>query len=223
MAQYRAIFQNAYFKGSATAAVVTMGLAAGQAQAAANDVTDQDSWNKLVASDTEYTGTIKVDAKTINDNAAKFTLVLTGGDNKIEGKTTDPASITGSNATIKLADKASKLTIAAATGDNGTTATFKKLDVQSGTVSILQSTQKESKLVVDEVVLGAGKIELTGADTSGANLGKEGVTTYSLGEGSEIVLNANALVVGKSLSSNGGKLSFKDDNTWTIPNYVELK
>ena len=35
MAQYRAIFQNAYFKGLATAAVVTMGLAAGQAQAAA--------------------------------------------------------------------------------------------------------------------------------------------------------------------------------------------
>ena len=35
MAQYRAIFQNAYFKGLATAAVVTMGLAAGQAQATA--------------------------------------------------------------------------------------------------------------------------------------------------------------------------------------------
>ena len=34
MAQYRAIFQNAYFKGLATAAVVTAGLAAGQAQAA---------------------------------------------------------------------------------------------------------------------------------------------------------------------------------------------
>ena len=33
MAQYRAIFQNAYFKGLATATVVTMGLAAGQAQA----------------------------------------------------------------------------------------------------------------------------------------------------------------------------------------------
>ena len=33
MAQYRAIFQNAYFKGLATAAVVTMGLAVGQAQA----------------------------------------------------------------------------------------------------------------------------------------------------------------------------------------------
>ncbi len=35
MAQYRAIFQNAYFKGLATAAVVTMGLAVGQAHAVA--------------------------------------------------------------------------------------------------------------------------------------------------------------------------------------------
>ena len=33
MAQYRAIFKSAYFKGLATAAVVTMGLAAGAAQA----------------------------------------------------------------------------------------------------------------------------------------------------------------------------------------------
>ena len=36
MAQYRAIFKNAYFKGLAAAAVVTMGLAAGAAQAADN-------------------------------------------------------------------------------------------------------------------------------------------------------------------------------------------
>ena len=37
MAQYRAIFQNAYFKGLATAAVVTMGLAAGQVNAKQED------------------------------------------------------------------------------------------------------------------------------------------------------------------------------------------
>ena len=36
MAQYRAIFKNAYFKGMATALVLTAGLAAGQAQATAS-------------------------------------------------------------------------------------------------------------------------------------------------------------------------------------------
>ena len=35
MAQYRAIYKNAYFKGIASAVVLTAGLAAGQAQAAA--------------------------------------------------------------------------------------------------------------------------------------------------------------------------------------------
>ena len=34
MAQYRAIFKNAYFKGIATAAIVTAGLAVGSANAA---------------------------------------------------------------------------------------------------------------------------------------------------------------------------------------------
>ena len=37
MAQYRAIFNNAYFKGLATAALVTVAMAAGQAQAASGD------------------------------------------------------------------------------------------------------------------------------------------------------------------------------------------
>ena len=41
MAQYRAIFNNAYFKGLATAALVTVAMAAGQAQAQATDLSSQ--------------------------------------------------------------------------------------------------------------------------------------------------------------------------------------
>ena len=44
MAQYRAIFKNAYFKGMATALVLTAGLAAGQAQATASE---DDPWYKV--------------------------------------------------------------------------------------------------------------------------------------------------------------------------------
>ena len=40
MAQYRAIFNHAYFKGLATAALVTVAMAAGQAQAASGDLAD---------------------------------------------------------------------------------------------------------------------------------------------------------------------------------------
>ena len=58
MAQYRAIFKNAYFKGMATALVLTAGLAAGQSQAATPDDpffqqngtwSERTSWNTSTA------------------------------------------------------------------------------------------------------------------------------------------------------------------------------
>ena len=52
MAQYRAIFKNAYFKGMATALVLSAGLAAGQAQAIASD---EDPWYKIVVADGKVT------------------------------------------------------------------------------------------------------------------------------------------------------------------------
>ena len=44
MAQYRAIFNNAYFKGLATAALVTVAMAAGQANAAGTEFTSGDTY-----------------------------------------------------------------------------------------------------------------------------------------------------------------------------------
>ena len=65
MAQYRAIFKNAYFKGMATALVLTAGLAAGQAQAATSGYLLQDQnwkWRELkqdsIAKDTILAGAI---------------------------------------------------------------------------------------------------------------------------------------------------------------------
>ena len=54
MAQYRAIFKNAYFKGMATALVLTAGLAAGQAQAA---YTGDNDYFGLSGSSTNITST----------------------------------------------------------------------------------------------------------------------------------------------------------------------
>ena len=54
MAQYRAIFKNAYFKGMATALVLTAGLAAGQAQAA---YTGDNDYFGLSGSGTDITST----------------------------------------------------------------------------------------------------------------------------------------------------------------------
>ena len=54
MAQYRAIFKNAYFKGMATALVLTAGLAVGQAQAASTTdlfykTTDDSTWTPVTS------------------------------------------------------------------------------------------------------------------------------------------------------------------------------
>ena len=62
MAQYRAIFKNAYFKGLATAALVTAGLAVGAAQAATitlpaenhNAITKDDSGSGIIIDDEAY-------------------------------------------------------------------------------------------------------------------------------------------------------------------------
>ena len=147
MAQYRAIFQNAYFKGLATAAVVTMGLAAGQAQAATT-VTDEATWKAITAG--EHTGTVSLTSGATNDNV-QFVLTLTGNTNKIDA-TGAAGSVSAAKGTLKLDTAGTKLTIGASTLDKGTTVTLKKLDVQSGTVSILQTAQKDSKLMGTSII-----------------------------------------------------------------------
>ena len=73
MAQYRAIFQNAYFKGLATAAVVTMGLAAGQAQATAPTLTDLANQGEL-----KFTAAEKVAITGKGTNPWKADVKVTG-------------------------------------------------------------------------------------------------------------------------------------------------
>ena len=116
MAQYRAIFQNAYFKGLATAAVVTMGLAAGQAQAAAQNAftgaTTPTSGDTVFIDGTasgESTNT-KFDAITITEdkNLGNLNIEISKGaiaENKVETGSKAAATLTIKNLTIKGADE----------------------------------------------------------------------------------------------------------------------
>ncbi len=161
MAQYRAIFQNAYFKGLATAAVVTMGLAAGQAQAAAsdknldadelstatgeiiitgenNDKGTENKWGALNisgAANTEIGYDLKISA------GAK-------GDNYITSDDTGDAVVTGKVLTIEVAsDKVTDngLTVKG-TAQSGATAVFTTANIKAGTLDInaKDSTQSGS-------------------------------------------------------------------------------
>ena len=116
MAQYRAIFNNAYFKGLATAAVATLALAAGQAQAAKTDF----------ASGTDYVAdniTQVVDKKKVETTSDADTLTITGTDQKfvngIEVKQGHKLTMSGSVVSVDNVNVTSgSLVIGNATGDD---------------------------------------------------------------------------------------------------------
>ena len=165
MAQYRAIFQNAYFKGLATAAVVTMGLAAGQAQAA-NDVTNQAGWEGLSGSVTEK---LAITSDITANNDKEFTLTLTGAGNTINAATgtTKKASVSAANGTIIVNGEQAALTIGATANDSGSKAAIKTLDLQKGEVT-LTNTDKDTALdISDSLILGdGGKLIISGSTTA---------------------------------------------------------
>ena len=221
MAQYRAIFQNAYFKGLATAAVVTMGLAAGQAQAA-ETVTDQTTWEALEGH--ELTGTIAVSGDTAavtakNTKAGGFTLSLTGADNKIQG-TGNAVSLTAENGTLKLATNGSKLAVGTGTGDSGTTLNIKAFDIQEGTITVANTKDKTTTVTVKNVTVGEkGVLDLTGGADSGADTNLkfgDSATTYNLTSGSTVNLT-KANWEGDISNASDANITIKDDST--IKNY----
>ena len=113
MAQYRAIFKSAYFKGLAAAAVVTLGLAAGAAQANSGYVLQSGSW-KWVDNDKE-----SIDSKSDSILAGAIAgNKLDSLDSSITTEDQDAIHANGSasNATIYIGDV---LTGALGTGSMG--------------------------------------------------------------------------------------------------------
>ena len=217
MAQYRAIFQNAYFKGLATAAVVTMGLAAGQAQAT-ESVTDQASWEKLQGND--LTGTVIIDVSqsgvtATNTKSGGFTLSLTGGNNSIAGSGSNAVSLTAEQGTLKLAEASAVLTIGKASDGGATTLDIKAFDIQEGTVTAQNQADKATTVKVDSVTVGKkGILNITAADTK-LKFGS-GDTVYTLADGAKVNLT-KATWEGDISNASGATITVED--TSTIKNY----
>ena len=213
MAQYRAIFQNAYFKGLATAAVVTMGLAAGQAQAA-ETVTDQASWEKLQGNN--LTGTVVIDVSqsgvtATNTKSGGFTLSLTGGTNSIAGSGSNAVSLTAEQGTLKLAEASAALTIGKASDGGATTLDIKAFDIQEGTVTAQNQADKATTVKVDSVTIGKkGILNITAADTN-LKFGS-GDTVYTLAEGATVNLT-KATWEGDISNASGATIAVKDTST----------
>ena len=182
MAQYRAIFQNAYFKGLATAAVVTMGLAAGQAQA------DRD--NAFTGAETIAGETLTITGKTVNEstNPDDYKYIQISADKtfakniKITGGAAEDSAnkIAGSNITFTGANLSISGTGAGLLVSGGATATataiFNEVTINEGTLKLAGNATSGTGTVE------AKKIILSGAATNDANLvlGANTVLGYDL-------------------------------------------
>ena len=195
MAQYRAIFQNAYFKGLATAAVVTMGLAAGQAQAQRSGEEAFTGAEAIPSGETLIITGAKVDNPDNNLNKYKFIQI---GDNKsFEGD----ISIQGGDAAT---------TGNYVSGSAPTTFTARSLTVSGGATNglLIQGANNKAATATftNGVDVQAGVISLTGTATSGT--GTLESTTISVGDnsvatGAKIELAGAATQVGYSLAGDG--------------------
>ena len=200
MAQYRAIFQNAYFKGLATAAVVTMGLAAGQVQAAkeSGSAFTGEPIETMTSETLIITGA-DVSNPTTGDNVNKYKFIQISTD----GKTFDKdISIQGGDATTSGNY---------VSGSAATTFTAKSVTISGGKATnglLIQGADNKAATAkfTNGVNVQAGVISLTGTATSGAgtlesttiNVGDKSVTT-----GASIELAGAATQVGYSLTGDG--------------------
>ena len=162
MAQYRAIFNNAYFKGLASAAIVTVAMAAGQAQAA--------SGATELGSGDLATSTIEsaLKAESIVTKDAENTLTLNASNKYVNGITvTKDTKLTVSGDFVSVADVAV----------NGT------LDIAAGKSLLLASTENSKKPVYDKKLTVNSGAKLTMAGNIGAHSFNVSEATLTLSEG----------------------------------------
>ena len=231
MAQYRAIFQNAYFKGLATAAVVTMGLAAGQAQAV-NTAIDTLTGDKSFDGSTVFTITATATAN--NDLTS---IKITAGDShSVTGAETNGTTVTANktNLIIEGTGDASttKLTVAGVNKTNATAKLIvKDLAVKNGTLELTTATNaatvEAESITVGKEATQSTPVTIADDDPTavisvgaGSTLGKD-ATTYQLYEGAQITVEDGSTLKGASLKAAGGKIIYESDDVFTLKSYNE--
>ena len=167
MAQYRAIFKNAYFKGMASAVLLTAGLAvAGGAQAADYD---QDDFNTIGNEGVEWAAadTIQITdgvagGSIENNNAFNITITSTGNKIDASSATNVPVTVNALSGSITLADSADGADfLIKATDGSGATFNIKSFTVgDSGALTISGSS------ATGVATLNAGTITLAGGTSS---------------------------------------------------------
>ena len=221
MAQYRAIFKNAYFKGMTSALLLTAGLAAGAAQAA--DIDSADVWAGLSGDVTvDGTGTdpntfvnIKLEAtgaalEATNNNSVNIT--ITSGAttaNYIKGASSSGALVKGDNVSINLNldTTANGLAISGAASSGAATLDISKFAITKGTLSLTGAAAGDAgaaTLKADTIVLGA-------ANASDAKI------TFAAGN----TAAGFAVLEGRLTNANGGTGTLDFSGMGTLKTYTD--
>ena len=174
MAQYRAIFKNAYFKGIASAVLLTAGLAAGAAQAGSlTTISDlgADKPYTVDGSGSEANTFDKIEITSSATNDKAFTLNISGvansNTNKIEASSAAAVEVKASKATINLGGEDATKAALTIQGDASKVAT---LQVGTFTVGNGQLTLKSAATSDSGAAsLKASTIKLTGGTSDGVS------------------------------------------------------
>lgn len=230
MAQYRAIYKNAYVKGLATAVILTAGLAAAQAQAAttiskltdlaSGDAVELNGDSAKLAVEGSGTGakwdrvvTIKGDTKNLTANFIKSKtadLGLTGTGTLTLEETTNAANgllldASGGNLSILLSE------VNLNGGTIKVSNSAHKASLSADTINIGMSGTKASNIIVgDATQTDVTKSAVLGSSAAVINLGKSGSITIS-GK-----TNAGSAVVEGQLNGTGGTVLFTAENAGTL-------
>ena len=207
MAQYRAIFKNAYFKGMATALVLTAGLAAGQAQAA-NDIQDYfynsgksgdfSAWNSGASSTWgkgDFTTTPITPGSTIAGDIANTNGVVSGGTIQI-GTDHNITQVGASGSAI------GGVAIDTTTGGKNLTATSNKVILDKGAV----------------ISSGSAFGAYVHAVSGGNVVANENYVELNAGSGDTVTVGA----AGQSDGIFGARIKTINGNAFASGNYVEI-
>ena len=215
MAQYRAIYKNAYFKGIASAVVLTAGLAAGQAQAAPGAtpsaptpldavVNSADGWGKISGSKSA-TGSALINMSGDATNTKNFDLHIESGANVIKSGATTSTTVTANGKVTLNIGTTGSLAITAG-GTSGATLDVGTFHAKKGEVTLTGGNDEtaQAKLIANSIILGdesgTSKIIFTahsvlGDKDSAISIGKG--ATLQLGGGSNaaegMIINADSL------------------------------
>ena len=218
MAQYRAIYQSAYFKGLATAGAtaLTLGLAAaGQVQAADLDHTALGTieGGAVVEIPTAYD---KINITETASNDKKFTINLSTAsseENKVEG-------VTVSAAKANLTLKGYKTTLKVAAGKAEGKLVLNNLNLEKGFVELAAAAAQGATLEANRISLASGtSITAASPATGVATLGGA-KTVFSLGSGSKITLGESGTMTGSKLISDKGTVILNSGKL-EVPTYYK--